>query len=121
MCLCMCVCVSLVHTSGCPLCRDMVKKLINKMDVQALEVKMKKCKVSWSGQRHSLTLLYSWQERLPTTPPPAAVAALHDLPPRPLLYDDQSTSPYALQFAVVLYKIQIFHKTKIFINGLLVI
>lgn len=27
------------------LCRDMVKRLINKMDFEALEVKMKKCKV----------------------------------------------------------------------------
>lgn len=26
--------------------RDMVKRLINKMDFEALEVKMKKCKVS---------------------------------------------------------------------------
>ena len=43
--MCVCVCVSLVHMSGCLLCRDMVKKLINQMDVQALEVKMKKCKV----------------------------------------------------------------------------
>ena len=46
VCLSVCLCVSLVYMSVCLLYRDMVKKLINKMDVQALEVKMKKCKVS---------------------------------------------------------------------------
>ena len=28
-------------------CRDMVKRLINKMDFEALEVKLKKCKVRY--------------------------------------------------------------------------
>ena len=39
---------------------DMVKRLINKMDFDALEVKMKKCKVRSGGGLHCPLMLYMY-------------------------------------------------------------